>query len=146
MKSWFASLRNGGLALQSAVLLLAVAALYGLISPVVAYLGGAVGLAAAAIAAGLCLLGAGLALGVCRLFRDPRHALHGVLIGMLLRMGIPLFSALAFLLQGGPLAKAGLLVYLLVFYLVTLSVQTALSLPSDEQPQHRSDIPGNAAL
>ena len=139
-------MRRRGLACQSAVLLAAALAVYAMVAPVAGSLGGWVGLAAAAVAAGLCLLGAELALVACRLLDNPKYVLCAMLVGMLLRMGIPLASALAIQFQGGALAKAGLLVYLVVFYPVTLFVETALSLPSGEDPQHRSDVSANVAL
>jgi hypothetical protein len=63
------------------------------------------------------------------LLRGPKHALAALLAGMAARMGIPLAFGLAIHLQGGPLAEAGLLYYLLVFYPVALAAETALSLP-----------------
>ena len=126
----FARLRSRGPLVQSAVLGLAVLAAYAVVAPVAGLLSGADGLAAAAVAAGLCLLGAILALLVCRSFRGPQRAWQGVLAGMLPRMGVPLAFALVLHLRGGPLAEAGLLVYLVVFYPVTLSLETALTLPS----------------
>lgn len=146
MRTWFTSLRRRGFTAQSAVLLATVLAVYGLVAPVAGSVSGPVGLAVAAIAAGLCLLGAGLALAACRLFGRPEHALHALLAGMLLRMGVPLGFALALQVRGGPVAEAGLLVYLVVFYPVTLFVETALSLPNGDRPQHPGDVSENAAL
>jgi hypothetical protein len=137
MANLFARWRSRGLATQAAVLVGMVLAVYAAVAPVAGALSGTVGLAAAAVAAGLCLAGAGLALVACRLYRDSKRALQGVLIGMVLRMGVPLLSALAIQVQGGGLARAGLLVYLVVFYPVTLFVETALSLPSDGRSRHR---------
>ena len=56
-------------------------------------------------------------------------------------MGIPLVGALVFHLQGGVLAEAGLLVYLVVFYPVSLGVETYLSLP----PTGPTRAPGTGA-
>jgi hypothetical protein len=140
MGSWFARLRSRGLATQSAVLAVAVLAVFAAVAPVAGALSGMAGLAAAAAAAGLCFAGAGLALIVCCRFRDPKRALQRVLIGMLLRTGVPLSSALMIQVQGGSLAKAGFLVYLIAFYPVTLFVETALSLPSHGRPQRHRDV------
>ncbi len=49
-----------------------------------------------------------------------------VLLGMLPRLGIPLTVVLAFYVRGGWLADAGLVYYILVFYFVTLAVETTL--------------------
>jgi len=141
MKTWFARMRSRGPTTQSAVLTVAVLVLYAAVAPVAGLLSGPAGLAAAALAAGLCWAGAELALLACRRFCDPSRAWLGVLIGMLLRMGLPLLSALVIQVQGGRLAKAGLLLYLLVFYPVTLFIETALSLPSGEPPPRHRDAP-----
>jgi hypothetical protein len=62
--------------------------------------------------------------------RDVPRPVLAMLVSMAARMGIPLVPALAIHLAGGPLANAGLLYYLLVFYPITLAVDVALSLPS----------------
>jgi hypothetical protein len=119
---------------------LGIAARLGLLTATVAVLllavGGAAwafqgptGAIAAGLAAAVCLVGAGLALGASRWLAEPSQAVANVLVGMTLRMGMPLGIALAVHLHGGPLARGGLLYYLLVFYPVTLGIETALSLP-----------------
>jgi hypothetical protein len=44
-------------------------------------------------------------------------------------MGVPLAAALIAVFAGGPLADAGFLYYLVVFYPITLAVETLLALP-----------------
>ena len=139
MRSWFTELRSRGWATQAAVLVAVVLVVYALVAPVAALVSGWAGLAAAAVAAGLCLLGAGSAMVACRRFRDPQHALLTVLIGMSLRMVIPLGSAVILQFQGGVLAEAGLLCYLVVFYPFTLGAEIALTLPF---PQSGKKVPG----
>ena len=146
MKAWLATLGSRGLGTQSAVLVVTVLVGYVLVAPVAGLLSGVAGLGSAATAAGLCLLGAGLALIACRPLRGPKYAFHRVLIGMLLRMGVPLVSALVLQLQGGALAKAGLLIYLLVFYPVTLCMETLLTLPSSGPPPRRGGVSGKPGL
>jgi hypothetical protein len=146
MRIPFSRWRNRGLTSQAAVLAGAVLAVYAAVAPVAGALSGMVGVAAAAVAAGLCLAGAALALLVCRLYRDPKGALWRVLIGMFLRMGVPLLGGLAIQVQGGRLAKAGVLVYLVVFYPLTLFVETFLSLPSHERPQRQGDVSEKVVL
>ena len=67
-----------------------------------------------------------------------------MLVGMLVRMGIPLGAALLVVFRGGPLADAGFLYYLVVFYLVTLTVETFLALggrvPRKKMPPTGSSI------
>ena len=54
---------------------------------------------------------------------------------MVLRMGIPLAIVVILHLVGGPLVQAGLLYYFLLFYPLTLAVETTLSLPSARSPR-----------
>jgi hypothetical protein len=64
-------------------------------------------------------------------------------LGMALRTGVPFVVGIAVHLHGGPLAQAGLLWYLLMFYPIALVVGTILSLPpgtGSERPH--ADRPG----
>jgi hypothetical protein len=145
MKRWVAAMRDLGLAAQLAVLAGAVLAVWGLVAPVAGLVGGVAGLAAAATAGGVCWLGAAAALVASRAFGDGKRALSGVLYGMLLRMGIPLFSALALQMTVKYLADAHLLVYFLAFYPVTLLLETTLSLPRPDATEHCRDVSQDAA-
>jgi hypothetical protein len=129
MTTWLGNLRGRGLAARAAMLALAVLVVFVPVGPVAVCIGGCTALAAAAVAAVFCLAGATIALMASHLLRGPKHALAALLAGMTARMGIPLAFGLAIHLQGGPLAEAGLLYYLLVFYPVALAAETALSLP-----------------
>ena len=140
MATWLADLRDRSIAARGAFLGLVVLGLYGLVAPVACCCGGRAGMLAAAAAAFLCLAGATLALVVSHALREPNRALYGMLFGMAARMGIPLGSGLLCHVQGGALAEAGLLYYLLVFYPVTLGVETALSLPRSQPPVSDSDV------
>ncbi len=121
-------------------------AVYAVVAPVAFSFSGARGLWAAAAAATFCLAGAGTALATSQFLRKPKYLLHGVLAATAARMGIPLTLGLICHIQGGPLAEAGLLYYLLAFYPVALAVETALSLPGSNRPgkcHHRKcqDVP-----
>lgn len=129
-------LRNCGVSIRLAVLTVVVLAAYCLTAPVAARLGGAEALKAAALAAGLCLIGAASALLIGDRLRGPHGALASLWLGMILRMGVPLTAGLIIHLHGGPLAQAGLLWYLVVFYPITLTVGTILSLPPKGESQH----------
>jgi len=94
--------------------------------------GNRAGLFAGAAAGGACLLAAWLALFLSEPLRRPQHVLTLVHAGMIIRMGIPLGVALAVNFRGGPLADAGFLYYLVVFYPVTLTVETFLSWPEKQ--------------
>jgi hypothetical protein len=144
MQAWFANLRGRSLAARATLLGLAVFGLYALVAPVAVLCNGSAGLWAAATSAGLCFSGAALALMADRLFHGSNRALWSVSVGMLLRMGVPLAFALALQLTGGILAKAGLLYYLLVFYPVTLCLETALSLPLGDWDQRRTRVSRDA--
>ena len=143
MATWLAELRNRSIAARGAFLGLVVLGLYGLVAPVAYYCGGQTGMLAAVAAAFLCLAGATVALVVSHALREPNHALYGMLLGMAARMGIPMGFGLLCHMQGGALAEAGLLYYLLVFYPVTLGVETALSLPRSQPPVSGSPVSGS---
>jgi len=109
----------------------ALAFAYGLVAPVAFWLSGVWGLQAAAVAAGVCLAGASAAVLVVRLLRGLAVPFYGVLAGMLPRMGIPLGAGIVLQVGGGPLADAGLLVYLCVFYPVAVAVETVIWVRSE---------------
>ena len=92
-------------------------------------IGGQFGMLAATIAAVSCLVGGALALAISSLFHDPNQAFAGVLLGMLFGMGVPLVVAMACHLGGGELSRSGVMFYLLIFFPITLTVKTVLSLP-----------------
>ena len=150
MKRRAATIRAWGLPAQLLLLAAVVLAVYALVAPVAGRVTGVAGLAASATAAALCWLGAAAALVVSRAFRARKPAWYGVLYGMLLRMGIPLFSALALKVTVNYLALSYLLVYFLAFYPVTLLVETMLSLPQSDAPAGRKhvspDVSSNAVF
>jgi hypothetical protein len=87
------------------------------------------GILAGAVAGGVCLLAAWIALALSEPLHRRQQVLGVVLVGMLVRMGIPLAAALGVYFLGGPLADAGFLYYLVAFYPVTLTAETLLFLP-----------------
>ena len=123
---------NRSLTAKTAILSAAVILAFLAAGPVAFYRGGARALAAAGLAATLCLAGAAVGLLAAYQVPERRLGLPNLWTAMAARMGIPLGIALVIHLQGGPLAEAGLLWYLLVFYPVTLAVGIALSLPERE--------------
>ena len=135
MRSWIATLRNRGLVAQLSGLGLAVLVVYAVVAPVAGGISGLLGLAASATAAAACLLGAAAALVASRGFSRGERVLHGFLVGAALRTAVPLASALALQFSVKPLADAYLLIYFLVFYPVTLFVETFLSLPRAGGPR-----------
>lgn len=146
MKSWFAKLRGCGLAVQSALLDLCVLAAYGLVAPIAHWRGGLAGMVAAGVAAALCWLGAQTALVLARRFQGPDDAWKGMLLGMLPRMGIPFVLGVVGQLSSATLAEAGLLVYLVVFYPVTLWAETIVCLLARDGAAGPGQISRNVAL
>ncbi len=98
--------------------------------PVVAGYGywahGEIGVMAAALAAGVSWLGGVAGLLVSLPFQGLQ-AVNGVLLGMLVRMTVPLAAAAGLFLRGGELVRAGLVEMLVVNYLIALALDTVLS-------------------
>lgn len=130
-------LRNQSLVVRAAILAVAPLMVLLAVAPFALHYAGMAGLTAAAMAAGLCLAGAGPALIISDRLREPHKSLGGLLAGTIVRMGVPLILGLAIHFSGGPLAEAGLIYYLLVFYPVTLTVGAALSLPAGPESESR---------
>ena len=141
MRDLFLGLRDARLAIQLVALLVAVLCVYAVVAPIAGRLEGRLGIAAAAIAAGLCLVGAGVALTAANILGARDRVLCGMLIGLIARMIIPLGFGVGLHFYSQPLAEAGLLVYLLVFYPVTLGVETALALPGPKAAKSCSPAP-----
>jgi hypothetical protein len=88
---------------------------------------GAAGLLAAVVAGAVCWFGALAALVVVGLMRGGPQVLHGVLLSMFFRMGLPLVAGITLSQAGGPLAEAGVFGMIVVYYLIGLFVETLLS-------------------
>lgn len=140
MRDLFIRLRNARLAVQLAALLGISLCVFAVVAPIAGRLEGGLGVAAAAIAAGLCLTGAGVSLAAANVLAARDRVLRGMLIGIIARMVIPLGFGVGLHFYSQPLAEAGLLVYLLVFYPVTLAVETALALPGGDSEQSCSGV------
>jgi hypothetical protein len=80
-----------------------------------------------ALAAGICWFGAICSLILLHGVKYHGSPLVGALLGMLVRMMIPLAIGAVLVTQGGSLARAGLFGQLVVFYLVTLAAETCIS-------------------
>jgi hypothetical protein len=88
---------------------------------------GSQGVVAAAVAAGVCLASGIAALAATAAFRNTPSQLTGVFLAMLLRTGVPLAAAITLTNASPMLARAGLFGTMVVFYLLTLAVETVLS-------------------
>ena len=69
-------------------------------------------------------------------FRRQGEPLVSLLVGMLLRMFLPLGACLVVLLNGGPLAAAGFVYFVLAFYLLALPVETMLAVSTVQSHRH----------
>ncbi|MAG93603.1 MAG: hypothetical protein CMJ48_07620 [Planctomycetaceae bacterium] len=110
------------------------------ISPAIAYPAwsahGQTGLIAASLAGLVCLLAGIAALAVTGLTQNTPNALNGLLASILFRTMIPLGAVFALSKSNRSLAEAGIFSLFVCFYLLTLVVETLLSVrlvnsPSD---------------
>jgi hypothetical protein len=93
------------------------------------------GLIAAAVAASVCWFGCTMAL-FCAAFLQRTQPVAGLLGGMLFRLGVPLVLGLVLQHNHEPLAQAGIFGTILLYYLLSLVVETVLSirmLPAQQQ-------------
>ena len=138
-------LRRLRLSSSVAVLFAIVTAAATAAAPVAAAVNGVAGMAADALAALGCVAGASIALAVSRTLRGTTWALPALLLGMMARMAIPLALALGCLVLAPRLANAGLLCYLLIFYPLTLAVETAMAVPPRQSATSDFEAMGPAA-
>ena len=89
------------------------------------------GLRAVLLAAGICWFAASAALMVTGCLRNSPYATAGILVATGLRLGLPLASGLALQHHGGELAEAGVFGWIVVFYLLTLAIETTLCVMLD---------------
>jgi hypothetical protein len=95
-------------------------------APLACLLQGGIGVAAAAAAAACVFVSSALGLVVGELFRKSDDALLAMVLGMVIRMSLPLAACVVVQLSGGSLASAGFVFYVLFFYMVGLAVDTCL--------------------
>ncbi len=111
----------------------AVGVLFLLSCPVAFWLHGERGLTIAGLSAAVCIAGSAVSIVASLMFRAPEKVLNQVLVGMLARMAAPLAFLAAVYVRGDWMRDltAG---YLLLFYLVTLAVETKLVLRDVHEP------------
>ena len=88
---------------------------------------GQVGVAAAAVAGAVCWFGSLAALVLVARARDSAAAVSATLIGMFLRLGLPLITGIVLQQSKGELAQAGVFGMILCYYFVALLPETLLS-------------------
>jgi hypothetical protein len=134
---WADALRSLSLGGRVCALTAVMVFLYAAVSPLAYWRDGITGLAAAAIPAALCLVDAIVALVLSGCFRGPLRALYGLLVSMAVRLTPPLLLlALVMSFRDGPLARAWIVYYLVLFYLAALGIEVPLSLAGAEPPHH----------
>jgi hypothetical protein len=84
------------------------------------------GVLACLFAGAICLVPAVVSLGLTEILHGAQGALTALLLGMLLRMGVPLAACFVAFAMGGPLVEGGLAYYLLALYPVMLVVERAM--------------------
>lgn len=96
---------------------------------------GGAGILAALLAGSVCCLGAIAGLWVVGPVRQVPQAVPRILLGMFIRMGVPLTACIVVLLVGGPLVAAGAPFMILGYYLLMLVAETWLlvRLTADDQ-------------
>lgn len=126
-------LRRAGFVTQSVALVAAMALSCLLFGGLAGWIFGRVGLEAAGVAAGLCWLGSEAGLIVDHLFRRTSYGHFGFMAGAVPRMGAPLIFGLIVQIANPPIAKAGFLLYLVVFYLVGLAFEAMVTMPAGKK-------------
>lgn len=78
------------------------------------------------LAAATCLVAGWLSQALGRWLAGPEYLLHRVCTSMLARMAVALAACMVVYAQGGMLVEGGFVYYVLVFYLITLTVETGV--------------------
>ncbi len=83
---------------------------------------------ASAVAALTVWIAGSLALVVAGIVQDPQQRVSAILLGMLIRMGLPMIVGIGLGRPGGPLASGCVFGLIVVHYLVGLAIETPLLL------------------
>ncbi|MDD4270237.1 MAG: hypothetical protein PHO07_01985 [Pirellulales bacterium] len=121
---------HGGFLVHGLLLYGATVAILLLVLPVAWVISGMEGVAAATAGGLLCFSGGLVAMAWNAAFPGPKLLIVRTLGGMLPRMGIPLLGGVVLQIAVEPLAEAGILLYLVVFYPALLSIEVYLSVMS----------------
>jgi hypothetical protein len=117
-----------GAALRVIVLTLIVLVAYPMAAAVASAAGFSSAWASAALAASVCWLGAVLALVLSWSLRGPHGALYAMLLGFMLRMGLPLAAIIVAVRLSPGFRETGFVGLVFGFYLLTLVAETLLAL------------------
>ncbi|MGD9721736.1 MAG: hypothetical protein AB7O59_05385 [Pirellulales bacterium] len=127
------SLAHSGLVARLCLVSGLLALVWCLAASIAYSLAGSAGVVAASVAAAVCWLGGAVALLLTALARGPSMAMYGVALAMLSRTLLPLALGVSLHFAVPALAAAGLVYYLLVFYLVVLAAETLLAVAQISQ-------------
>ena len=142
---WASSLPRRSLSVRMTVLAAVMLAAYGVVVCPAMSKAGASGVAAVSLAAGVWLMSAAVALLFTHLLYGPASGVVGIMLAMLVRMGLPVSLALIVRIRGQGLVEAGLVYYLVGFYLLALLVETPMSLPQTTQSRHAAEASGRGS-
>ena len=120
--------RRAGIRLPAAcsVLALAIALAAALCGSIAHDRQGPVGWAAVVVAALTCGLSGVAALALAGILSGTRWGVHGILAAGFIRFFLPLLVVVASSAVQGPLSRAGLFGYMVIFFLIALVVETLL--------------------
>lgn len=117
-----------GLMGQTGVVSATVLCVWLVVAPLAYQVSAVPGLVASATGAAICLSGAALALLIAAVLQGPGTAMHRMVLGMFARTMLPLLAAVALHFKVPSLAQAGMIFYVLVFYMATLTAETVVAL------------------
>jgi hypothetical protein len=123
-----------GLVAQSLFVAAALAGALLLLAPLAYAISGPFGLQVELLAALLCWMGALFSLSISAFIRGGVSVMNRMVLGMTARAMMPLVLGVGLHMKDASLAGAGLIFYVLVFYMVTLTADTALLLSQVPQP------------
>jgi len=112
---------------RSACLALVLAVALAVALPVSIWTVGPSGMWAAVLAAVVVWLASAAGTAIGELASGPGEALIKMLVGMAIRMALPLATCVVVELSRGPLSAAGFVYFVLGFYLVALPIETVLA-------------------
>ncbi len=135
--TWIQRWAQGGLAARAALLVGLFAAYLLCAAPVAWILSGPPGCFAAALSAAVCLISGWLAIFATSVIAPPDKPAAHVLVGMMIRMSLPLCACLIVTERSPGLTQAGFPGFLIAAFLLGLAVETWISV---------SQIPTNPVM
>ena len=116
--------RESGLWLHAAHVLVPLALCFAVVAPTAYLYQGLTGVFAAGVAALVCAVASGGAAVAASRLSAGGQPIAGTLLAMILRMTLPLAFCVVLAVQRGPLVDAGIMLYLVGFYMVALAADS----------------------